>query len=127
MYVRQSTAPAEKGLNKWQVLLLSFCEVRLAAGGGGSQQVCWDLWAIAQVPAKGQSGVSGHTQQPVQEACCTQTAGAPPPHEAQKMGCKCCGANGATVTPNGGDTLPDLGMQNCSLYPSPKLYPRSVG
>lgn len=93
----------------------------------GFQLVCLEL-VKAQVPAKGQSGVSRHTLQPVQEACYQQADSWSPSFTlAQRMGCRCSVQTPPQVTQTGGDALPDLRIQNCSLLTLTHTPPKVCG
>ena len=93
----------------------------------GFQLVCLEL-VMAQVPAKGQSGVSRHTLQPVQEACYQQADSWSLSFTlAQRMGCRYSVQTPPQVTQTGGDALPDLRIQNCSLLTFTHTPPKVCG
>lgn len=77
----------------------------------GFQLLCLEL-VMAQVPAKGQSGVSRHTLQPFQEACYQQADSWSPSFIlVQRMGCRCSVQTPPQMTQTAGDALPDLRIQ----------------
>lgn len=97
MYVRgRAQNLAEEELNKREKWC--YCYIQLGCllnPTVGFQLLCLEL-VMAQVPAKGQSGVSRHTLQPFQEACYQQADSEPFLHPSTEDGLQVPSANPTT-------------------------------
>ena len=91
-----SAPPTKEEPNKREVLVLLLQLGCLLNPIVGSQLVCPELLLIAQVPVKGQSGVSRHNLQPVQRPAVNRQIPGAPPSPKHRGGLQVLSANPTT-------------------------------